>query len=169
MSATRKKAGKPKKPSVFTVDFGEGRKMAMEARIPYGSFIITAQKAKHYRDLNELIGGEGLTMRAVKRLTEYLDLPNDKLAALIGVSSRTLSRWTDDSPIGVMASKAFLEIDRVLKKGIDIFGSPELFRGWLQQSNVALGNVAPLEMLTEPYGIELVEDALEAMEYGNVM
>ena len=62
-----------------------------------------------------------------------------------------------------------LEVDKVSTKGIDIFGSAELFKNWLLQSNTALGDITPIKMLTEPYGVELVEDALEAMEYGSIV
>lgn len=160
---------KAKVPSVFTVDLGEGNKMAMEPEIPYGAFITNVRSAKNYRDLNELIGKGGFSMKSVKPLVAYLDLPNDKFASLLGVSSRTLSRWGNDSAIGAMASKTLLEVDRLSKKGMDIFGSAAMFKAWLHQSNTALGDVAPIEMLTAPYGIELVEDALEAMEYGSIL
>lgn len=169
MKALRKNAGKLGTVSVFTVNFGEGRKMAVEANIPYGAFITSVRNAKNYRDLNAMIGTEGLTMKSVKPLVTFLDLSADKFAALIGVSSRTLSRWNDDSAIGVMASKTLLEVDRLSKKGIDVFGSAELFKSWLLQSNMAMGDVTPTEMLAEPYGVELIEDALEAMEYGNIL
>lgn len=169
MKALRKNAGKLGTVSVFTVNFGEGRKMAVEANIPYGAFITSVRNAKNYRDLNEMIGTEGLTMKSVKPLVTFLDLSADKFSALIGVSSRTLSRWNDDSAIGVMASKTLLEVDRLSKKGIDVFGSAELFKGWLLQSNMAMGDVTPIGMLTEPYGVELIEDALGAMEYGNIL
>jgi putative toxin-antitoxin system antitoxin component (TIGR02293 family) len=160
---------KPETASVFTVDLGEGKKMVMEPEIPYGTFITNVRSAKNYRDLNELIGKGGLTMKSVKPLVAYLDLPNEKVASLLGVSSRTLSRWGNDSVIGVMASKTLLEVDKLSKKGIVIFGSAELFKTWLQQSNTALGDMAPIELLTAPYGVELVEDALEAMEYGSIL
>jgi len=155
--------------SVFIVDMGEGKKMVMEASVPYGTFIATGRKAKDYNDLNQLIGSDGLTMGAVRPLMNYLGLSTDRAAALMGVSSRTIARWDDASTIGVLASKTLLELDRLTKKGIDVFGNAELFKSWLQQSNVALGDVAPIQLLTEPYGLELIEDALEALEYGSVM
>lgn len=143
--------------------------MVMEASVPYGTFIATGRKAKDYNDLNQLIGSDGLTMGAVRPLMNYLGLSTDRAAALMGVSSRTIARWDDASTIGVLASKTLLELDRLTKKGIDVFGNAELFKSWLQQSNVALGDVAPIQLLTEPYGLELIEDALEALEYGSVM
>ena len=155
--------------SIFTVDLGEGNKMAMEPEIPYGTFIKEAQKVKNYQDLNHIIGKNGFSMKSVKPLVAYLDLPTEKVATPMGVSSRTLSRWDNDSLIGAMASRTLLEIDRLSKKGLAIFGSSDLFKLWLRQSNTALGDVAPIELLTEPYGVELVEDALEAMEFGSIL
>jgi putative toxin-antitoxin system antitoxin component (TIGR02293 family) len=169
MGTIKKHTSKPETASIFTVDLGEGKKMVMEPEIPYGAFIKDVRSVKNYRDLNELIGKDGFSLKSVKPLVAYLDLPNEKVASLLGVSSRTLSRWGNDSVIGVMASKSLLEVDRLSKKGIDIFGSAELFKAWLQQSNTALGDVAPIELLTAPYGVELVEDALEAMEYGSIL
>jgi putative toxin-antitoxin system antitoxin component (TIGR02293 family) len=167
-----KTTSKPKRAattSTFVVNLGEGKTLAMETRVPYGAFISEVRKAKNYTELNELIGKEGFSMKSVKPLITYLDLPQDKFASLIGVSSRTISRWDNDSMIGVLASKTLLELDRLSKKGIDTFGDAELFKGWLKQPNVALGDVAPIDMLVEPYGVELVEDALAALEYGNIM
>ena len=166
------KAAKPKRAatsSTFVVNMGAGKKVAVVARIPYGAFIAEVRKAKNFTDLNELIGDEGFRMKSVKPLVTYLDLPQEKFASLIGVSARTISRWDDDSMIGVLPSKMLLEVDRLSKKGIDTFGDADLFKGWLQQPNIALGDVAPIDILSEPYGVELVEDALEAMEHGNIM
>ncbi len=169
MKTVHKRAKRVATTSTFVVNLGDGKKLAVDAQIPYGAFISEVRKAKNYSDLNVLIGDEGFKMKSVKPLVTYLDLSNDKFASLIGVSSRTLSRWDNDSLIGVMASKTLLEVDRLSKKGIDIFGSANLFKGWLQKPNLALGDVAPIDILTEPYGVELVEDALEAMEFGNIM
>ncbi len=163
-------AMKKEKPySRFTVDFGAGQKMVMESEIPYGSFIKDVQYIRNYRDLNDVIGKSGFPMKSVKPLVAFLDLPNDKVAILLGVSARTLSRWDDDSRIGPIASRTLLEIDRISKKGISIFGNAALFKAWLHQSNTALGDIAPIELLTTPYGIELVENAMEAMEYGSIL
>lgn len=160
---------KSKQYQAFTVDMGEGNKIVMEPEIPYGTFIKDVQPVKNYRDLNTVIGKEGFHLKSVKPLVAFLDLPNDKVAALLGVSSRTLSRWDDDSRIGSMASRTLLEVDRLSKKGISIFGDPGLFKSWLTQSNTAMGDIAPIELLTTPYGVELVEDALEAMEFGSIL
>lgn len=56
-----------------------------------------------------------------------------------------------------------------MQKGNSLFGSEQNFRSWLYQENNALGYIRPIELLQDPEGISLVEDALGAMEYGNLM
>lgn len=158
-----------KKRAVQTVNLEGGEAHVMEPEAPYGAFITSAKNARNFRDLNKMIGFEGLKLRSVRSLVEYLELQKDKFAALMGVSTRTLARWDSDTPIGPMASKKLLEIDKLTKKGVAVFGNTELFKSWLQQPNIALGGSSPIDLLTEPYGLELVEDAIEAMDYGNVM
>lgn len=160
---------KNKQPTVFTIVANEGTKMVMEAKLPYGAFIKSVRNARNYTDLNTEIGTEGLRMKDIRPLINFLDLPGEKFATLLGVSSRTLSRWNENSPVGVLASKTLLEIDRLTQKGISVFGSPELFKHWLNEPNTSLGDVAPADLLSDPYAVELIDDALGAMEYGNLM
>ena len=133
-----------------------------------GFFINKAIKARNFIDLNKIIG-KGLPYRSVKPLMAFLDLNTQKIADLTGVSQRTISRWTADSIIGVLPSKNLLKLDALVQKGIEVFGSEDSFKSWLQQPNMALGDEKPIDLLPTPYGTELVEDAIDAMEYGNVM
>jgi putative toxin-antitoxin system antitoxin component (TIGR02293 family) len=155
--------------AIFTITLGEGKSKVMEVMPSYGFQIKETRKAKNLNDLNKIIGENGFTLKEVRPLVNYLELTNEKFAELTGVSSRTISRWEDETTIGVMASKTLVEMDKLTQKGVRIFGDDESFIEWLNQSNTALGNSSPLQMLSKPYGMEMVEDALEALEYGNVM
>ncbi len=134
----------------------------------FGFFIKEAGKARNFHDLNTIIG-KGLPYRSVQPLMTFLDLNTQEIANLTGVSQRTISRWADDSIIGVLPSKNLVKVDELVHKGIEVFGSEDSFKSWLQQPNTALGDEKPIDLLPTPYGTELVEDAIEAMEYGNVM
>jgi putative toxin-antitoxin system antitoxin component (TIGR02293 family) len=134
----------------------------------FGFFIKEANRAKNFHDLNTIIG-KGLPYRSVKPLILFLDLTTQEVADLTGVSQRTISRLDDDSIMGVLPSKNLVKIDVLVNKGIEVFGSEDSFKSWLQQPNTALGDKKPIDLLPTPYGTELVEDAIEAMEYGNVM
>jgi putative toxin-antitoxin system antitoxin component (TIGR02293 family) len=144
---------------------------ALAIAIPssFGFFIKEAAGALSYTDLNRVIGMNGLRYKSVRALMTFLELTTKGIALLTGVSARTVSRWSDDSTIGVLPSKNLVKVDAVVQKGIDVFGSKELFKAWLNQSNMALGDETPLSLLTTPYGVELVEDAIEALAQGSVL
>lgn len=106
----------------------------------------------------------------IKPIMEYLGYSIQEMADILEVNSSTISRWKkDDKPIGKMRSKTIYDMDRILSKGIGIFGSEPAFKKWLSTSNYALGDKKPLELLKDPYGIELVENAIEAMSWGNIV
>ena len=136
---------------------------------PFGFFIKEASKASSYADLNRIIGLEGLRYSSVRALMSFLELTTKGIALLTGVSARTVSRWSDDSTIGVLPSKNLVKVDAVVQKGIEVFGSKDLFKAWLRQPNTALGDDTPLALLGTPYGVEMVEDAIEAMAQGSVL
>ena len=153
----------------YAVKFQTGHVMEASASLPYGRMIPAVRAARNYSELQALIGPDGFTYSMVQPLLTFLDLPAEKVALLLGVSARTLSRWSDDSRIGILASKSLLELDKCISQGINVFGKPELLQQWMLQSNAALGDIAPADAITSPFGIELVSDALEAMAYGNVL
>lgn len=171
MSAMKALSKTPKKPreSAYAVKFQSGLVMEASASLPYGRLIPAVRSARNYTDLQALIGPDGFTYAMVQPLLTFLDLPAEKLALLLGVSARTLSRWSDDSHIGILASKSLLELDKCISQGINVFGKPELLQQWLSQPNAALGDITPADAITSPFGIEMVSDALEAMAYGNVL
>ena len=153
----------------YIVNMGDGKTLALETHSPYGMYVQAVRRAGSLQALMAIIGTEGLRLKEVRPLLTYLSLSNEQVASLLGVSSRTLMRWKEDTHIGPMASRALLELDKLARRGLEVFGHPDLFRQWLQQPNTALGDVTPMSLLLQPYGAELVADALEALAYGNMM
>lgn len=106
----------------------------------------------------------------IKPIMEYLGYSMQEMADILEVNPSTISRWKkDDKSIGKLRSKTIYDIDRILFKGIGILGSEPAFKKWLNTGNYALGDKKPLELLKDPYGIELVENAIEAMSWGNIV
>ena len=52
------------------------------------------------------------------------------------------------------------------KKGIELFGSREKFRNWLNAENFVTGGEKPASYLDTFSGIQMVMDELNAIEYG---
>lgn len=100
----------------------------------------------------------------------YLGYSQKEVAEVLEIDTSTISRWNKlqkDELLGKFQSKAIRHIDEIIAKGIKIFGSEENFKVWLNTPNYGLGEIKPIELLKDPYEIELVDNALEAMSWGN--
>lgn len=105
----------------------------------------------------------------IKPMVRYLGYSQQELAEVLEVDPSTLFRWKEDRSIGKLRSKTMYEIDHIISRGVRLFGSESHLKEWLNTTNYALGDRKPIELLKDPYGIELVENAMEAMAWGNVL
>lgn len=137
-------------------------------RTGYGYFIPSFQKAANMVEVAELVE-KGISSEEIGPITGYLGFKVSEIAKATAVSASTVSRWDPETSIGVPGSNQFFRIDQVIRKGVDLFGSLEELKGWLQSPNLALGNAVPAKLITSMIGVELVDEALDALHYGNVM
>ncbi len=153
-----------------TFKIKNGKKSTYEIRTDSiaGSFIEETSGIDSYQRLGKVIK-QGLSYASVLPLIRFLELSNREVALLAGLSERTVSRWRGDTNIGALPSKNLIRIDSITRKGSRIFGSSEEFKSWLYKSNEVFGNKTPISILTDPYGVEFINDALDALEFGNVM
>jgi putative toxin-antitoxin system antitoxin component (TIGR02293 family) len=113
-----------------------------------------------------------LSFYEIEPVFSYLGLTQKEIAEILEVSPTTLSRWKKNGKepfIGKLRSKFIWQIDEVIAKGVKLFGSEENFKVWLDAPNFALGGRKPVELLKDPYAVEKVDNAIEAMAWGNLM
>ncbi len=123
----------------------------------------------HYMDV-EKPQSEALSMRDIKPVLNFLNFKTEELSELLEVDASTLSRWRkQNKPIGKLRTKVAMDLDRIIAKGIRIFGSEENFKNWLSSENAALGNVKPIHLMDDAHQYHRVDDALEAISWGNIM
>lgn len=134
----------------------------------YGYFIPSLVKAESLLQVSELIEN-GIPSKEIESVIEYLDLNVPEIARAAAVSTSTVSRWKEDTSIGTSGSNQFFRIDQVIRKGVDLFGGPDEFKSWLQSPNLALGNNVPARLIVSSIGVDMVDEALDALHYGNVM
>lgn len=145
-----------------------GRQKSYTVQARYGYFIPSLRKAENLAQINEIVEA-GIPSREVRSIIEFLDLKVPDIAKAAAVSPSTVSRWQADTSIGVPGSNQFFRIDEVIRKGVDLFGGLEEFKAWLRSPNVALGNNIPAKLITSHIGVEMVDEALDALHYGNLM
>ncbi len=110
----------------------------------------------------------GLSFQDIEPIIEFFEYKQLDLAQFLDVNPSTVSRWrSNDSDIGSLRSKNIFEVDRIVSKGVRIFGSEKNFKEWLGTVNYALGDIRPVDLLKDPYGVDMVDGALEALSWGN--
>lgn len=139
--------------------------------------LVTGQKPYHFFRqsswvVNEpaVMYGEVLDFKDTSELFDYLEFTQADVAEVLEVDPSTLFRWKkDDKKLTKVLTKNILDMDKVIAKGIRIFGSEDALAVWLQTSNSSLGNQSPASLLKNPYGTELVDQAMEAMSWGAIL
>ncbi|MDQ3392987.1 MAG: DUF2384 domain-containing protein [Bacteroidota bacterium] len=113
-----------------------------------------------------------LSYHEVQPVFNFLGYNQKEVADALDLNPSTLSRWKrneKNETLGKLQSKFVSEIDEVIAKGVKLFGSEDNFKVWINSPNYALGDVKPIELLKNPYEIEVVNNALEAISWGNLM
>lgn len=152
---------------VFRVTKG-GKKKEYQVSGGFGYFVVSFKKASSIHQIGELVES-GITSKDIEPLVSFLDLKVPEIAKAAAVSASTVLRWEPNTSIGVAGTNQFFKIDEVVKKGIDLFGGEQELRAWLNSPNMALGNQTPAKLLTSQIGVQLVDEALDALHFGNVM
>ncbi|MEX2569053.1 MAG: antitoxin Xre/MbcA/ParS toxin-binding domain-containing protein [Cyclobacteriaceae bacterium] len=103
-------------------------------------------------------------------LFDFLEYSQHEVAEVMEVDPSTLFRWKKEGKVLTrLLTKTIMDMDKIIAKGVRIFGSEALFSAWLHTSNHSLGNKKPADVMRDPYGLQLVDQALEAMSWGSFL
>ena len=151
----------------FKFTFG-GKQKSYEVNSGYGYFLSSLKKAENITDVSGYLEN-GIKSKEIQSIIKYFDFKVPEIAKAASVSASTVTRWAPDSSIGLPGSNQFFKIDEVVRKGVRVFGGEEPFKNWLTSPNLAMGNATPAKLITSVLGVELVDEALDALAYGTVM
>lgn len=109
----------------------------------------------------------GLPVGTLPALAAKLGVERKRLAQVVGISDRTLSRrLASAARLSPEESDRTMRLARVFAKAEDTFGSAETAGQWLQTENLALGGEVPLDLLDTDAGSKEVEAVLYRIDYG---
>ena len=108
----------------------------------------------------------GLSFQAVQNLQRALDLPLEKMAAVLGMSRATLHRRKTQGKIDQHESERLVRYQRLQKKADDVFGDVASAREWLTHKQPGIGGAVPLDFARTEIGAREVENLLGRIEYG---
>lgn len=89
-------------------------------------------------------------------------------ADFLGISAKSLHRYktSGDHYFKAIHSEKIIEVAEVTRLGLDVFGSMDKLKLWLNTPNFALGKLKPIELLKDSYGKELVISELTRINHG---
>jgi putative toxin-antitoxin system antitoxin component (TIGR02293 family) len=110
---------------------------------------------------------DGLPVGTLPVLAGKLGVERKRLAQVVGISDRTLSRRiAANAKLTLEESDRTMRLARVFAIAEDTLGATEKAARWMQRPNLALGNATPLELLDTDMGAREVEEVLMRIEYG---
>lgn len=109
----------------------------------------------------------GISFASFENIIKKYSFTLQNWADFLHISNKTLSRYQKESKtFDALQSERILQIEILYSKGEAVFGNRENFTTWLETSNLALGDILPLDLLKTSFGINLLLDELVRIEHG---
>ena len=132
-----------------------------------GGSPILGSTIKSDLDAHEMLN-QGLPRAALNSLVDKLHfIESDEASEALGISLRTLQRHknTPALHLDVQQSGRAWKFAEILAKATRVLGSQDEAEQWLKRPAIGLNQERPLELLTTPAGVKLVENYLGRLEY----
>jgi putative toxin-antitoxin system antitoxin component (TIGR02293 family) len=110
----------------------------------------------------------GLPRAALSSLVDKIHfITSDEASEALGMSLRTLQRHknTPAEHLDVQQSGRAWKFAEILAKATRVLGSQDEAEQWLRRPAIGLDQQRPIDLLTTPAGVQLVEDYLGRLEY----
>jgi len=113
------------------------------------------------------LGNEGITKQSLDSLISYLGISKKAFSEnILDTSVKTLERKKSTDKLSRHISSVAIEIARVVEHALSVFEDEEKVRGWLNSPIRALNYQKPIDLLSSPTGLRMVDDILGRIEYG---
>jgi len=102
-----------------------------------------------------------------KKIADKVPFTLQEWSDILHISERTLQRYAkanSNFPFSVV--DRILQIDKVIKRGIEVFGNLDKFIGWLRSNPYMLEGRLSLQSLRSIEGINLILTQLGRIEHG---
>jgi putative toxin-antitoxin system antitoxin component (TIGR02293 family) len=112
---------------------------------------------------------KGLKAQAVFDFISISEFPHQSVEHLLQKSVKTFTNYKEQNTLlDPTISEKLLKLFALYDKGVLVFGSLEEFNKWMGEPAFGLGNQVPSSLLDTITGIDLVEEELARIEYGDL-
>ncbi|RYG03525.1 MAG: DUF2384 domain-containing protein [Chitinophagaceae bacterium] len=110
---------------------------------------------------------EGVPYNFFNLIQNIAPFSENEWAEFLDMSTKSLQRYKQTlKTFRPIHSEKIIQMAEVTNMGLDVFGTMEKFKLWLNTSSFALGKMKPLDLLKDSYGKELVLGELTRINYG---
>jgi putative toxin-antitoxin system antitoxin component (TIGR02293 family) len=125
--------------------------------------------AVYQQDMPSIIRAirQGINYEAFRHLATFSPFSMEEWSRILHLTERSLQRYKkENKTFDSLQSEKILQILTLYKKGIEVFGTKELFDTWLNTVIPALGHIKPKDILDSSFGIDMIKDELTRIEHG---
>ena len=109
----------------------------------------------------------GMAFSTFENQTHKVPFTQNEWSTVLNLSERTFQRYKkENKKFESIYTEKILEILILFKRGIEVFQNEANFYEWLNSSSLALGNIKPLSIIDNSFGIEAVKNELGRIEHG---
>ena len=108
----------------------------------------------------------GMPIAEFDALAAWLDLTDDRLAPLLGLSRATLHRRRKSGQLDSAESERLVRFARLMGRTVEMLGDEETAREWLKSPAVAFSGESPLSFADTEVGAREVETLLGRLDEG---
>ena len=110
----------------------------------------------------------GFGLEAMERVKAALQVTDQRLVALLGLSKKTINRHrkSPDKDLSSVASDRLYRVARLYLLCAEVFEDEQAARAWLHGAQTGLAQRVPLDLMTTDAGTREVEALLHRLEYG---
>lgn len=104
---------------------------------------------------------------SLKKISDY---NNEELAALVGITHRTIRNKKNNNELfDIAQTERLRKLYFLFAEGNSIFGNKNQFHSWLQKPAYGLDYNIPDELLKQPGGLDKVLNEINAIKFGNAI
>jgi putative toxin-antitoxin system antitoxin component (TIGR02293 family) len=132
--------------------------------------VLTKYKKYYGNSIDLMISSKkGLKAQAIFDLQDISKFSNRIMEELLKKTLRTFTSYKQqNATLDPVLSEKLLKLFALFQKGSMVFGSVDEFNKWLAEPAFGLGRMVPCTMLDTITGIDLVNEELLRIEYGDL-
>lgn len=132
---------------------------------------VIARYQKYFADAISILLStkKGLKAEAVFDFISVSKLSNNQVEQLLNKTIKTFNSYkANNTVLDATTSEKLLKLFALYEKGCLIFSSVEEFNQWLALPAIGLGGQIPFSLLDTITGIQMVNEELTRIEYGDL-